>query len=69
MRVMESFHVTPLYTSSSNDSTTQAFLELAAEHENKINVHGLSIEQQMTCAQTRLLALRQRLIPNFVSVL
>ncbi|VDM60210.1 unnamed protein product [Angiostrongylus costaricensis] len=45
--VMESFDVTALYTNVSNDSAMQAIFELLVEHEGRINMHGLSIQQLM----------------------
>uniref|UniRef100_A0A0K0DNU2 Reverse transcriptase domain-containing protein n=1 Tax=Angiostrongylus cantonensis TaxID=6313 RepID=A0A0K0DNU2_ANGCA len=44
---MESFDVTALYTSMSNDSAMQVIFELLTQHEGEINMHGFKIEQLM----------------------
>uniref|UniRef100_A0A0K0DCA2 Reverse transcriptase domain-containing protein n=1 Tax=Angiostrongylus cantonensis TaxID=6313 RepID=A0A0K0DCA2_ANGCA len=44
---MESFDVTALYTNVSNDFAMQVIFELLVEHEGKIKMHGLSIQQLM----------------------
>ncbi|VDM64529.1 unnamed protein product [Angiostrongylus costaricensis] len=52
--VMESFDVTALYTNVSNDSAMQAIFELLVEHEGRINMHGLSIQQLIAVLKERL---------------